>query len=159
PLSSISTNIKPSPWAPEPPRPRAKAWRSPVRRKADDAWLAEHERRERDLEAKSRQSSSRGSVSSPTTGHARDHKRRDENPAKLLEEVRRLEEELERLRVRRRTNSYESFDTMDSCCSPPRIRSFDSGFHVPYIPKVSSHHKLGRGLDNIVRDSNRSRGK
>jgi hypothetical protein len=163
PLSPISTNIKPSPWAPE--RPREKEWRSPVRRKADDAWLVEHERRERDLEAKSKHSSSRGSVSSPTTDHARDHKRRDENPAKLLDEVRRLKEELERLQARRwaeRSNSYESFDTMDSSCSAPRIRSIDSGFHVlpsPYIPKVSSHHGLGRGLGNIVRDSTRSRSK
>lgn len=162
PLSPISPNIKPSPWAPEPPRPKEKEWRSSVRRKADDAWLVEHKQRERDLEAKSKQCSSRGSASSPTAGHAKDHKRREENHAKLLDEVMRLEE-LERLRARRRaerSNSYESFNTMDSSCSPPRIWSFDSGFHVPYIPPPKvSHHGLGRGLGNIVRDSNRSRGK
>lgn len=160
PLSPISTNIKASPWAPEPPRPREKEWRSPVRRKADDAWLVEHEQRERDLEAKSQKSLSGGSVSSPTTNYTRDHRRRDEN---LADKVRRLEEEVERLRVRRRqewSNSYDSFHTMDSSCSPPRGRSFDSGFHVlpsSYIPKVSSHHRLGRGLGDIIKDSTRPR--
>jgi hypothetical protein len=163
PLSPISPNIKSSPWAPDPPRPREKEWRSPVRRKADDAWLAEHERRERDLEAKSNRGSPRGSVSSPTADHARDHRCHDESPAELLDKVRRLEEEVQRLRIRRwaeRSSSQESFGTMDSFCSPPRRQSFDSGFHVlpnPHIPKVSSHHGLGRGLGNIVRDSTRSR--
>jgi hypothetical protein len=165
PLSPISTNIKASPWAQEPPRPREKEWRSPVRRKADDAWLVEHERREQDLEAKSKESSSGGSVSSPTTDYARDHRRCDENPAKLLDEMRRLKEELERLQARRRperSNSYDSFNTMDNCRSPPRGRSFDSGFYVlpsPFIPKVTSHHGLGRGLGNIIRDSTRPRSK
>jgi hypothetical protein len=165
PLSPLSTNIKASPWAPEPPRPREKEWRSPVRRKADDAWLEEHELREQDLEAMSKMSSSGGSVSSPTTDYARDHRRRDENSAKLQDEVRRLKEELERLRVRRRTersSSYDSFNTMDSSCSLPRGRSYDSGFHVlpsPYIPKVSSHHRLGRGLGDIIWDTTRPRGR
>jgi hypothetical protein len=160
PLSPISTNVNANPWAP--PRSREKEWRSPVRRKADDAWLDEHERRQRDLEAKSQQNSPRGSPSSPLKDHARDQRHRDETPAKLRDEMRRIED-AERARLRRRaerSNSYDSFDTMDSSHTPTRGRTFDSGFHhssSPYIPTIPSQHGLGRGLGDVVRDSARQR--
>lgn len=164
PLSPISANFKAGPWAPAPPRPREKEWHSPVRRKADDAWLEEHERRQQDLDAKSQKCSSRGSQSSPsspTRDYARESRRQDENADKLLDEMIRIEAECTRLRRRaERSNSYDSFQTMDSSRTPPRGRTFDSGFHCsssPYGAKVSSHHGLGRGLGDVVRDSARPR--
>lgn len=160
PLSPISTNITPSPWAA--PRSREKEWRSPVRQKADDAWLVEHERRQRDLEITSQQMSSWGSPSTPTKDHARNPRRRNEHAARVQDEIRRLED-AERSRLRRRaerSNSYDSFDTMNSAITPSRGRTFDSGFSLsssPYTFKISSHHGLGRGLGDIVRDCARSR--
>lgn len=158
PLSPISTNVRPSPWAP--PRSREKEWRSPVRQKADDAWLQEHERRQRDLEIKSQRVSSRGSQSSPSRDHARDERRRNGHAARLQDEIRRIKDE-ERSRLRRRaerSNSYDSFDTMNSAVTPPRGRTFDSGFSLsssPYPLKTSSRHGLGSGLGDVVRDSTR----
>jgi hypothetical protein len=160
PLSPISTNVAASPWAP--PRSRDKEWRSPVRRKADDAWLKEHERRQRDLEAKSQQFSPETSHSSPMKDHARDQRCWDENAAKLRDETRRVED-AERARLQRRaarSNSYDSFDTLDSSRSSARGRTYDSGFHHSsslYITQAPSHHGLGRGLGDVVRDSTRQR--
>ena len=155
PLSPISTNVKTSPWAP--PRPREREWRSPVRQKADDAWLEEHERRECDLEAKSKKTSARDSHSSLAKDSARDQRRGMENMAKLRDEIRRIGD-TERGRARRlaeRSNSYDSFNSMGS---PPRGRTFNSGFHHSYSPYnaiLSSHHGLGRGLGDVVKDSTR----
>src|SRR2546423_5725559 len=152
PLSPISTNVKASPWAP--PRPEEKDWHSPVRKMADEAWLEEHEKRQRDLEAKSKKTSARISCSPSTKDRARDQK----YVVKLPDEARKVED-AERLRVRRRaerSHSYDSFYTMDSSASPPRGRTFDSFFDQqigPYSVKISSIHGLGHGIGSVVRAS------
>ena len=158
PLTPINTNTKASPWAP--PKPRERPWRSPTRLKADDAWLEEHTKREKDLEARSQENSSRGSHSPQTRDLPREPRRRDTEPIKPREQVRRFED-AERIRIRPRigrSDSYNTYDSFDSSRTPPRGRSYDSGFHpspTPYIYEISPKHRLGHGIEDVVRDSTR----
>lgn len=164
PLTPINTNTntKASPW--QIPKPRERAWHSPTRRQADDAWLEEHERRQRDLEALSHENSSRGSHSPTSKDFAREPTRRDHEAARPREGVRKFED-AERVRVRPRigrSDSHNTYDTFDSSRTPPRGRSYDSRFHPsgsPYTYEISPKHRLGHGLEDVFRDSTRISGR
>lgn len=76
-----------SPWAaPNPSSRREKEWHSPSRRRADDAWLKEHDQRMSDLESRLRKLpirspsiSSSSTVSSPRRHSRREQSDREDN--------------------------------------------------------------------------------
>ncbi len=121
PLSTISDNSHPSPWAP--PSKREKDWRSPIRKRADEAWVEEHARREEDLQSRSPSSRLGGSVRS-ADGDSDYDQRREARESAIREELRRIEDS-ERVRIRRRRERKASFDSFDSYGESHR--SHDSG--------------------------------
>ncbi len=180
PLSTISHNTDSSPWAPS--SRREKDWRSAIRKQADEAWEEEHARREEDLQSRS-PSSRGGNVRSAELHYPSEQERRDHHEEAIREELRGIEDSA-RLRVRRRRerqNSYDSFDSFGESYrsnssglhsqghhssghrshESGRSRMYDSGFgsskHNPYnVYNTESYFSgLGHGLGEMVKDSSR----
>ena len=135
PLMPIHTNVKNGPWAKDydTRRDKRNERRSPIREKADEAWLEEHEKRMRDLKARSQPKVYKPVPSHPVrpSSYYQQEARYQAEAAHFRDEMRKIQD-VERARTKRKPEDTDGYDNYHSQKPriPPRGRSFDSGFET-----------------------------
>jgi hypothetical protein len=141
PLTDVSDNdlseYQTSPWATSKPRDiEERQWGSPTRRKADHAWLMEHEERQ---SVSPRNSPGRDLALNLENDRPRQHLDDVQSrPHREMKKLQALEQRSERKRQDRQ-NSYDSFPNMEMEEQSPKSRSHSYSHRSHGSSHVNSH--------------------